>query len=138
MAATPTSGEKVVRLRIPLIPPSLRPGVEGEREQAGDAEQHHERIVVDVAALEAADPDAEPVGKPGDSVRPEPVDDLLVAALPEQVAERLGATDEDKVVELVEEPLVVDEEVERPATGGEARGQALVQQVHVGGDQEAG
>jgi hypothetical protein len=55
--ATPTSGAKVVRLRRPVI--ELRPSVEFEQgvgQQAGDAEQHDKRVVVEVAGLQLAGP----------------------------------------------------------------------------------
>src|ERR1700679_3106238 len=103
MAATPISGEKMVRLRMPVMLrfPSPRPGIEREGQKTRHAEQHHERIVVDVAGLPAADPLADEGRDGRKAVGTAAIDDGLVADLPEEVAQRLGAVDEDGLVNLV-------------------------------------
>src|ERR1700734_3869314 len=102
MAATPIRGEKVTRLRMPvmLARPSPGPRIECEAEQAGHAQQHHEGVVVDIAGLHLADAAAQARRDEGDAVGTQAVDQLLVAAFPEEVAQSLGATHEDKVVKL--------------------------------------
>src|SRR5689334_7106796 len=104
MAATPISGVKVVRERMPVMgsPLPLSPLHQREGQQTRDAQQHYERIVIDVAALQPAGPTTDRVGERRDPVRPEAVDDLLVAALPEQVAQELGPAHEGRLVDLVE------------------------------------
>ena len=85
-----------------------------------DADQHGEGVVIDVAGLQLHDAprDAEHAG--GGAVD-QPVDDLDVADLPQDAAEPEGRAHEDAVVELVEVPLVEQEQVERPEG---ARGRA--------------
>src|SRR5579875_3362089 len=58
MAATPISGAKVVRLRMPVMrrSPSPRPGPEGVAQQSRNPQQHDERVVIDVAGLDLPQP----------------------------------------------------------------------------------
>src|SRR3569623_1535746 len=102
MHATPSIGVKVVRERMPGI--RSAPPVDGDAEDDRHAEQHHEGVVIDIAGLDAPHALAGQIGDEGDAVRPQAVDQLLVPALPEQVAEQLRASYEDEVVELVEVP----------------------------------
>src|SRR5438874_5765470 len=84
--------------------PSSRQQVPGD--QRDDADQHGEGVMVDVSGLQPARLTGQFAGRRGDAVRPEPVDDHAVAGLPQPVAEREGALDEEPVVELVEVPFV--------------------------------
>src|SRR6185312_6389632 len=75
---TPTSGRKVTRVRSGqwIIAPSPRQQVPGD--QRDHADQHRERIVIDVPGLQPA----HLAGRRGNAVGAEPVDDRAVAGLP--------------------------------------------------------
>ena len=81
---------------------------------AATAEQHHQRIGVEIAGLEAGGDLRAGDDRRGGAVRAEAVDRALIAALPEQPAEPDGRADEQDVVELVEVPFVEEEQVEQP------------------------
>src|SRR5436189_176164 len=77
-----------------------------------------------------------PLDHPRRAVGPEPVDDALVAALPEQPAEPERRPHEQEVVELVEVPLVEHEPVHRPDLLDGLRGDRRVADVgHPGHEQ---
>src|ERR1044071_5819183 len=78
-----------------------RPGGGGS-----DAEQHHQRVAIDIAGLEPGGELRAAHDRGGEAVRAEAVDRALVAALPEEAADPHGGTDEDEIVELVEIPFV--------------------------------
>jgi hypothetical protein len=80
-----------------------------QAQRAGYAEQHDEGVVVDIAGLQPPGPLPHRIADGGDAIGAKAVDDLLVATLPEQVAQPLGGAHEGRLVELVEEPLVVEE-----------------------------
>ena len=76
-------------------------------DEAGHADQHREGVVVEVAALEAAQHAGEVRGARGDAVGPEPVDRWR--RRPSSRSTRPIASaglDEQRVIELVEVPLV--------------------------------
>src|SRR5690606_23295784 len=103
MAATPINGVKVVRERIPVMGTPLPLGPLHQRvgQETRHAEQHYERIVIDVTGLQPSGAPAQHVGDRRNAVGAEPVDDLLVAALPEEIAQRLGAPHERRLIKLV-------------------------------------
>src|SRR5437763_1219029 len=97
--------------------PSERDDVPGD--QRDDADHHGEGVVVDVAGLQLAGAPGEIHSDLRDPVGAESVDDLPVAAFPKNAAQRLRRIDEDRIVELVEVPLVEDEGVDRADSFGE-------------------
>lgn len=103
--------------------------MDGEGEEAGQAEQHHEGVEIDIAGLEAAQTAREFPRQPGHAVGPAAVDDLHVADLPEQVADRPGAAHEDEVVDLVEVPLVIEEGVDHPTAIRHPARHALLEDI---------
>src|SRR3954470_23193563 len=56
-----------------------RPGCGG-----GKAEQHHQRISIDIAGLQPPANDCACLYHPGGTVRTEPIDRVLIAAFPEE------------------------------------------------------
>src|SRR5690625_4334693 len=118
--AAPSSGRNVMTERMLISLTSSRPPIEHE---PGDedryADQHHEGVVEDVSRMR---PPGEPV-EPGQNPKRDAVDDAIdraaIAALPEELADRLGAPHEKHVVELVKIPFVQQEPVERLMTLGQ-------------------
>ena len=98
--------------------------------------KHRESVVIDVARLQAHGAAGDVENARRDAVRPKPVDDRAVAALPERAADGEGRTDEQEVIELVEVPLVEQEAVERGEGVREPRRGRTVDEVHVIGDRE--
>src|SRR5579862_3429942 len=126
IAATPTSGRKVTRVRsgqFCIASPDLEQEIPGEERHHAD--QHREGIVVEVTRLEAARQDRETTRRLGKTIGAEPVDYRAIALLPEAAPERESGAHEDEIVKLVEVPLVEEEEIKRPegarAPGGNAR-----------------
>ena len=102
-----------------------------------DADQHDEGVVVDIAGLQPPGTLRQVAGDRGDPVGSQPVDDGPVPALPEQMAHPLGRVHEQEVVELVEIPLVEEQEVDRPEGPGHGRRQARPQDIHDEGEPDA-
>src|SRR5689334_15306238 len=71
-----------------------------ERKQREHAEDHRERIVVDVARLHAPGHAGEKPDRPGGPVHHDPVDDGLVAPRPQARAHAARAAGEEPVVEV--------------------------------------
>ncbi len=106
-------------------------------EQHRDADQHDEGVSVEVSRLQLHDAAGDVLHAMAEALDDGLVDQPVVKALPQRVAEPEGGPDEDDVVELVEVPFVEEEQIE-PAIGrGEARGRGLVDHVHVPGDAKA-
>src|SRR4029077_14252991 len=99
MKAAPKSGRKVTtermgQLRFMSFHRQHEPGDEG-----GSANQHGEGVVIKIAGLQPHHVAGYVKHARRDAVGPEAVDEPTVAALPEQPAERLGRTHEDRVVD---------------------------------------
>ena len=88
-------------------------------DEGGDADQHDEGVVVDVAGLEADHAAGHVEHAGGDPVRAHAVDDAAVALLPEELPKPLAGRTKIAVVELVEVPLVEQEPVQARLLGGE-------------------
>src|SRR5579871_6318858 len=90
ISAEPMSGRKVTTERTgqPFMARSPEPE-EIPADQQDNADQHGEGIVIDVARLEAPGTAREDARDGRDPVRPEPVDDGAVAALPQAISDRL-------------------------------------------------
>jgi hypothetical protein len=94
-------------------------------------------VVIDIAGLEPAGSSPDGVGDGRDAVGAQAVDDLLVALLPEQVAKLLCAANENKIIDFVEEPLVVEEGPDQAAPGRDARRHAFVEDIGVPGAEKS-
>ena len=105
--------------------------------RADQAEQHHQRIAVEIARLEPRGDAVAEADRTGRAVRAEAVDRPLVAALPEQMAEPHRRADEDAVVELVEIPFVDQEAVQPGNMATNAAGASGLADVVAVGDREA-
>src|SRR6476661_4318070 len=112
--SAPTSGRKVTTERIGQLAIALS----HEQHEVGDecrhADQHHEGVVVEVTALEAAEHAGDVLRARRQAVGAEAIDRGAVALLPEHPADRQRRLHEHRVVELVEVPLVVEKRVQRP------------------------
>src|SRR5882757_7960479 len=96
----PTSGRNVTRERIGQLDIGPLPHHHDEvRHEGRNAQQHHERILIEETALEAAEHtrDIQRAGR--DIVRAESVDDRAVALLPEQTADHQRRLHEHRVIE---------------------------------------
>src|SRR6185437_1541534 len=118
MNATPTSGRNVVRLRMgkPLVMvgrPSPECLEEVPRHHDDGADQDGERVVVDIAGLQAAGAHRQTDGQRRHAIRAEAVDGGAVALLPQAAADREGRAHEEPVVKLVKIPFVEEEQIER-------------------------
>src|SRR5471032_2897450 len=81
----PTSGRNVTRERIGQLDIGPLPHHHDEvRHEGCDAQQHHERILIEETALEAAEHAGDVKRTGRDIVRAEPVDNRAVTLLPEQ------------------------------------------------------
>src|SRR6185436_17160143 len=109
-----------------------------EREQREHAEDHRERIVVDVAGLHAAGHAREPADEARRAVDHDHVDDGLVAPRPESRAEAARAAGEEPVVEVVEAVLLLQDGGEHPGPALDHRGQVGPLDVEEPGDGHAG
>src|SRR4051812_8863800 len=75
--------------------------------------------MIDVTGLEL-DRAARRIQHPGGNpIRAQAVDHRAVAALPQEAADPERRAHKQEVIQLVEIPFVVEEEVKHPATGGE-------------------
>src|SRR6185312_11405748 len=111
--SAPTSGRKVTTERIGQLAIVLSHEQHEVAHQRGNADQHDEGVVVQVAALEPAQHARKVLRPGGNAVGAEPIDRRAVALLPEHPADRQGRLDERRVIELVEVPLVVEQRVQR-------------------------
>jgi len=98
--------------------------------------QHGEGIVIEVAGLQADDALGDVQHPRRHTVRAEAVDDEAVAALPEQAAEPDRRPHDEKVVDLVEVPLVEQEAVQQRLLAGEPHRDVGPADVELIGDQE--
>ncbi len=93
-------------------------------EQPEDADDHHERVVVDVAGLDA--PESAPTTKPTSFAEPLTIQPSMIVRSPTFDAKRPSQRDaagEEPVVEAVEVVLVVEQRVDRPEARGDPRRQ---------------
>src|SRR6185503_19313052 len=107
--SAPTRGRKVTTERIGQLTIALSHEQHEVADEGGDADQHDEGVVVQVAALEAAQHAGDILRARGDAVGPKPVDGGAVALLPEHPADRQGGLNEHRIVKFVEIPLVVEQ-----------------------------
>src|SRR5690348_3636183 len=98
---------------------------------ADQAQQHYKRVGIEIARLKPRGDAVADTDRKGRAVRAEPVDRLLVTAVPEEAAEPQRRADEDAVVQLVEVPFVGDEAVDRREGPHEAVGRARTADVVV-------
>src|SRR5688572_26588012 len=101
----PTSGRKVTTERIGQLDIRLPRRQHEVRDEACHADQHHERIVVEVAALETAQHARHVLRPRRDVVRAETVDHRTIALLPQDAADHERRSDGKRVVDFVEVPF---------------------------------
>src|SRR3954463_1357484 len=112
--ATPnTIGVQMARLKAPTLFFSLSAEPDETRHQHEHADDHRERVVVDVARLQAAGDAGEPAHQVRAAVDHGAVDDGLVAPLPQADAQQAGAAREHVLVEPVHVVLVLEQGVDR-------------------------
>src|SRR6185437_2349736 len=99
--SAPTKGRKVMTERIGQLAIVLSHEQHEVADQRGNADQHHEGVVVQIPALEPAQHAREVLSPGGNAIGAEPVDRRAVALLPEYPADRQRRLDDHRVVELV-------------------------------------
>src|SRR5690349_1501613 len=83
-----------------------KPGRKGYHTQ-----QHGQRIMIDIAGLQLDRTTAGIQHAGGNAIRTQPVDHRAVTALPQEAAQPEGGTHEQEIIQLVEVPFVVQEDV---------------------------
>src|SRR4051794_36558701 len=100
--SAPTNGRKVTTERIGQLAIALSHEQHEVADECGHADQHHESVVIEIAALETAEHAGDVVGPRRQAVGPEPVDGCAVTLLPEHAPDRQRRLHEHRIVELVE------------------------------------
>src|SRR5258708_39567016 len=139
MKATPTIGRKMVReskgqpdMALPRPQPDIPAG------DQDDADQHGEGVMIDIARLQRRAAPRQAARDGGDAVGGEAVDDCAVAALPQGAADAQRRPHEQPVIELVEIPFVVEEEIDRPQRARQRARQFGAADIEEIGDRDAG
>ena len=88
------------------------PSCDGPGQQGGDADQHGEGVVVEVAGLQPYDLAGDVADTVAETFDDSLVDQPVVKAVPDRLAQPDRRLDEDEGVELVEGPAVEEELVE--------------------------
>src|SRR6188508_3834590 len=104
-----TIGTQMDRDRYGIIAASPRP----VREQCEYAEDHRERVVIDVAGLHVPPERSRPADEASRAIDEEAVDDGAVADGGQEVTHRARAAGEEPVVEPVEIVFLVEQRVDR-------------------------
>src|SRR5215475_2588845 len=117
--SAPNSGRKVTTDRMGQVTISLASHEHEPGDQARDADQHREGVVIEIAGLNLDDVarDVEHAGR--HTVGTEAVDDGAVTLLPELIADPFGRPHEDQIVQLVKVPFVEQELVQHRLLGRE-------------------
>src|ERR1700759_2949787 len=121
-SSAPRSGRKVTTDRMGQVTISLASREHEPGDQAGDADQHREGIVIEVAGLDLDDVAGDVEHPRRHAVGTEAIDNGAVALLPELIADPFGRPHEDQVIELVEVPFVEQELVQHRLLGREVFG----------------
>ena len=104
--------------------------------QSGDADQHREGIVIEIAGLQLHDVLGNVKHAGGYAVRAEAVDDVTVADLPQESPDPLRGPNEDQIVQFIEIPLVEQELIKQRVLLGEFDRQIRPANIEQPGDQE--
>src|SRR3984893_8565220 len=94
--SAPNSGRKVTTDRMGQVTISLASHEHEPGDQACDADQHREGVVVEIAGLDLDDVAGDAAHPRRPAVGAEAVDDGAIALLPELVADPLGGPHEDQ------------------------------------------
>src|SRR5262245_26839400 len=138
MKSAPTSGRNVMTDSIGQLAMSVASAREHEPcDEQRSADQHGERVVVEVAGLQPHDTAGDVDDPSRHAGEPAAVDQPAVAAAPQQAGEPDGGTHDEEVVDLVEVPLVEQEAVEDLLVAGEAHRQVGPAQIVAVGDAPA-
>ena len=90
-------------------------------DQSGNAGQHDEGVVVEIAALQTRRAARNVQGRRGDAVGPNAVDQVAVAGLPKTTAEGEGRAYENLVIKLVEVSFLEQKAVDGLEPSGQGR-----------------
>src|SRR5690554_5715355 len=127
MKRAPTSGRKVTRESSGQVliagPPSPHCPEHVPGDQQNDADHHGKGIVIEISALQPDGALRKIARDVRYAVRSQAVNDGAISRLPETAANEDGRPHEEDIVEFVEVPLVVGEEIERSQTGSQQRWQ---------------
>src|SRR5690242_15401505 len=123
MNSAPTSGKNVMTDSIGQLAMSVASAREHEPcDEQRSADQHGERVVVEIARLQSHHVAGDVDDARRDAVRPEAVDQPAVAAAPQQAGEPQHRPHDEEIVDLVEVPLVEQEAVDDLLLAGEPDG----------------
>src|SRR6476660_6701587 len=111
MNSAPASGRKVTTERIGQLA-SVRSREHEPGDGGGNADQHGEGVVIEIAGLQPHDAAGHVEHAGGHPVRAEPVDNEPVAALPQEPAEPKRRANKEEIVDAVEVPSIEQEVVE--------------------------
>src|ERR1700759_1220722 len=117
--SAPRSGRKVTTDRMGQVTISLASNEHDPGDQACDADQHREGVMIEIAGLNLDDVAGDVEHPRRYAVGTEAVDDGTVALLPELIADPFGRPHENQVVQLVEVPFVEQELVQHRLLGRE-------------------
>src|ERR1700756_1920990 len=116
--SAPNSGRKVTTDRMGQVTISLASHEHEPGDQAGDADQHREGVVIEVAGLDLDDVAGDVEHPRRHAIGAEAVDDGAIALFPELIADPFRRPHEDQLVQLVEVPFVEQELVQHRLLGG--------------------
>src|SRR6218665_77595 len=125
------TGIQMARLNRPIFLLLLLVEPDEVRHQDEDTQDHHQRVVMDEARLQPAHHACDRAHQFPGPVDQHPVDDGLIAALPQTAPQCPGRAGQDALVEPVEVILVFQQAVERQDPGLDRSGQRRTEQVHV-------
>ncbi len=128
----------MARLNKPIFLVPLLVEPHEVRHEPEHAQDHHQRIVVDVARLHPAHDAGDPADDLPGTVHHGAVDQGLVAALPQARTQCAGTAGDDVLVDPVEVVLVLEQDVDRHAGALDRGRQGRVHHVHVVGERDAG
>src|ERR1700759_1332829 len=121
--SAPNSGRKVTTERMGQVVMALASRSEHEPgDQPGHTDQHRKRVVIEIAGLDLDDVACDVEHASRYAVRPEAVDHIAVAELPEEAADGFRRPHEDQIVQLVEIPFVEQEFIQHRLLRGEILG----------------
>src|SRR6185312_15650476 len=117
------------RVESPDVPPV---------EQSEDADDHHERVVVDIAGLDAPEFARDEADELRRAIDGPAVDDRPVAVVRRETSEPARPAGKEPVVETIEVVLVVEQRVDRPAARDNPGRQRGIDEIEVHGGGDAG
>src|ERR1700761_8885913 len=105
-SSAPNTGRKVTTDRIGQVTISLASREHEPSDETGNADQHREGVVIEIAGLDLDDVAGDVEHPRRHAIGTEAVDDHAVALFPELIADPFRGPHKDHIVQLVEVPFV--------------------------------